>query len=77
MDICCTDNCGCSYNCNCNCGWNKKVKVYCECNFESSKCESCIKEENSYDFGIQCEISSEGSDDIKVNISKYVNYVNL
>lgn len=39
--------------------------------------ESCIKEENSYDFGIQCEISSEGSDDIKVNIAKYVNYVNL
>ena len=39
--------------------------------------ESCVNEENSFDLGIQCEISSEGSDDIKVNIRKYVNYVNL
>ena len=39
--------------------------------------DSFVHEEESYEQGIQCEISSDGSDDIKVNISKYVNYVNL
>jgi hypothetical protein len=39
--------------------------------------ETCANIEESFEFGIQCDISSEGSDEVKVNLSKYLHYVNL
>ena len=39
--------------------------------------ENCLNQEESYELGIQCDISSDEEDDIKVNVPKYVNYINL